>query len=71
MAKYKYTYENTKLLSFHMNCNPEYLFGHAVVAGKLAKRELETYSDYTNACDRQGISCYNEDTFNKFMELAN
>lgn len=25
-----------KLLQYHMNCNPDYIFGHAEIAGKLA-----------------------------------
>jgi len=67
-AKYKYAKENTQLLSFHMNCNPDYLFGHAIVAGKLAKREYQTYQEYLIECGRLGISCYNEECFDKFME---
>lgn len=67
--KYKYAEKNKKLLLFHMNCNPDYLFGHAKVAGKLANREFTSYEEYKSTCGRQGINYYNEEIFNDFMEL--
>lgn len=48
-----------KLLHYHMdNVNPMYIFGHAIVAGQLASKEITTLSEYKQACSNQGINCY-------------
>ena len=53
-----------------MDCHPQYMFGHATIAGLLASRDniLNTYAKYVSACNRQGITCYNEACYNDFME---
>jgi len=47
-----------KLLQYHMNCNSDYMFGHAIVAGLLASKQLTTLELYKQACSEQGIDCY-------------
>jgi len=56
------------LLKYHMNCNPDYMFAHAIIAGKLSLREFKTYSEYKQTCSNLGIAYYNEECFNNFME---
>ena len=65
--------KNYRLLRYHMNCNPDYLFGHAEIAGLLASNEniLNTYQKYVSACNRKGISYYNEECYNEFMTDCN
>lgn len=57
-----------KLLEYHMNCNSNYIFGHAEVAGLLATNKLKTYQEYYNKCCSLGIDRYSEDLYNKFMD---
>lgn len=48
-----------KLLTYHMqDVNPEYRFGHAIVAGKLASKEIKTLEEYRDECRSYGIACY-------------
>lgn len=58
-----------RLLTFHMNPNPDFLFGHAEVAGMLATNDpkVSTFEGYRNQCDRNGITHYNEQVYNEFM----
>lgn len=61
--------EKYQLLLFHMNCNPDYLFGHAQVAGALAtKGMISTFAEYERMCQERGITNYNEECFNDFMQ---
>ena len=52
-----------------MNPNPDYLFGHAEIAGLLAigSDKVNNYSKYRNECQKVGITYYNEDCYNQFM----
>ncbi len=48
-----------KLLHYHMdNVHPMYIFGHAIVAGRLASRDIKSCSQYKDACSEQGINSY-------------
>lgn len=47
-----------QLLKMHMDADPMYIFGHAIVAGKLASKEITTFEEYKKACSSQGINCY-------------
>lgn len=54
MKEYKY-----KLLTYHMqNVNSDYLFGHAIVAGKLASKEIQTLHQYKSVCSEYGVASY-------------
>lgn len=66
MSKYQ-------LLSFHMNCNPNYMFGHAIVSGLLANDDesVNTYEKYVAKCKYHGIDRYNEECYNRFYEDCN
>lgn len=57
------------LLKFHMDCNPDYMFGHAILSGMLASNaaEVSSYEKYVSQCRKQGIEMYNEKTYNEFM----
>lgn len=59
--------DKNTLLKFHMDCNPNYMFGHAIVAGKLASKELQTYEEYVSACKKQGIDYYSQECYDAFM----
>lgn len=58
------------LLKYHMNANPSYLFGHAEIAGLLANNDpkVSTFSNYVKECGKRGVSHYNQDCYNRFME---
>ena len=58
-----------KLLIYHMNPNPDYLFGHAEIAGMLATNDpkVSNYESYKLQCNYKGITYYNEDCYNQFM----
>jgi len=58
-----------KLLTYHMNPNPDYLFGHAEIAGMLATNDLKVcnYESYKLQCNILGVTYYNEDCYNRFM----
>lgn len=58
-----------KLLEYHMNCNPDYIEGHAIIAGNLAQGKYTTFEEYKRDCNRYGITYYNEELFNKFMNI--
>lgn len=60
-----------KLLKYHMNCDPDYIVGHAVVAGKLAQKQFKTYQEYETECNQWGIISYNETLFNQYMGFNN
>lgn len=59
-----------KLLSYHMNPNPDYLFGHAEIAGMLASDDprVSTEKGYIFECNKRGVTYYNGACYNKFME---
>lgn len=56
-----------------MNPNPDYLFGHAEVAGLLANGDerVNNYPKYVTECEKRGISCYKEECYNQFMKDCN
>jgi len=58
-----------KLLQYHMIPNPEYLFGHAEIAGMLANNDekVNTWTKYVLECQRRGIIYYSEECYNQFM----
>lgn len=58
-----------KLLQLHMKSNPEYLFGHAEIAGMLAKGDdkVSSYQGYERECDKKGVISYGEEVYNQFM----
>ena len=62
MAKYE-------LLDYHMKCNPDYMFGHAIVAGMLASNDpkVSTEEKYISQCNIHGITYYNGKCYNQFM----
>lgn len=59
-----------KLLTFHMNPDPDYLFGHAEIAGMLAKGDeiMSSYEGYKRECSKRGVVSYNQESYNQFME---
>jgi len=50
-----------------MNCNPDYMFSHAEIAGKLTTGKYKTYDEYVKDCKCSGITYYNEDCYKDFM----
>lgn len=58
-----------KLLNYHMNCNPDYMFGHAEIAGMLATNDpkVNTEEGYIRECNRLGITYYNGEVYKQFM----
>jgi len=44
-----------KLLRLHMNCNIDYINGHAVIAGMLANKRLKSFNTYVNECSKYGV----------------
>ena len=59
--------QHLKLLKYHMDCNPDYIFQHAEIAGMLATKQFKTYNEYRIACQNMGISYYSEELFNDFI----
>lgn len=57
------------LLKYHMDPNPNYLFGHAEIAGMLASNDerINTFNKYTTECRKKGISPYGENCYNRFI----
>ena len=59
---------NYLLLSMHMKCDAQSIFGHAIIAGKLAAgNELDTYQKYKRACAEQKVRAYSEIAYQRFM----
>jgi hypothetical protein len=59
---------NYLLLSMHMKCDAQFMFGHAIIAGKLAAgNELNTYQKYKRACAEQKVMAYSEIAYQRFM----
>lgn len=59
---------NYTLLRMHMAQNGEHMFGHAVIAGLLAKdNSLNSYAKYKNACAENKVMAYSEIAYNQFM----
>ena len=62
-----------KLLNYHMNCNPSYMFQHACIAGMLAENseKVNTYKKYALECRKLGILYYNKECYDEFMVNCN
>lgn len=58
-----------KLLTYHMNPNPNYLFGHAEISGMLANNDskVSTYEGYVKECDMRDVSSYSRECYDQFM----
>ena len=62
----------TKLLYFHMqNCKSQFIFGHAIIAGKLAKKEYDNFDKYKIDCITHKIRHGSKEQFNTFMGIRN
>lgn len=61
------------LLKLHMDANPNYIFGHATIAGMLATGDsrISTYEGYVEQCKRQGISKYRQELYDQFKKDCN
>lgn len=59
-----------KLLKMHMDANPQYLFGHAEIAGMLARGDeiMSSYESYKRECQKRCISYYREELYIQFMK---
>lgn len=58
-----------RLISFHTTgANPAYYSSNAIVGKKLQLHELRTYEEYVSACSSAGCNCYNEETFNEYLD---
>lgn len=51
-----------------MSCNPQYLFGHAVMAGMLATNDqrIDTFKKYQKQCEELKICHYGEIFYMEF-----
>ena len=57
------------LLKLHMDCDDNYIQGHAQVAGMLANGSITTYADYKQACKLRGINHYRESLFDNYNTI--
>lgn len=49
------------LIKFHLSWKTIYMFGHAIIAGRLAKDEFKTFSEYRKACRENYVGHHTEE----------
>lgn len=57
-----------KLINYHsITANPDYIYGHIGMAYQLTRKKINTYEEYVSYAQSQGISYYNEELFNDYI----
>lgn len=58
-----------KLVGYHtINADPRHYSSNAIVGKMLQCKTLHTFKQYEKECKSAGCNCYNEETFNEYLD---